>query len=337
MPLAAIGHKFQNLSSLCLSTSSGAQVPAAKGKATPRKTCDGDLSQLSNLSLPNLLELELQQCHTAVTRLALTAAKLPKLQTLKFNSAAAQDGKQAIIHIQLQLPSLLHISVSNLNVSSNDLASSLSAVNCPALVTIELVSVTFDCVPNSCDFQNGNFKAPFILDLAACTSLSFSRMYLTSSIQVFAPRLTQLHLGNSMAVGKQVPVISLLRSIRRQEGSHPPGFINTHDPATGSGMRNSYSPAVRNPPAGKGRQADPDCETHLDESVTGRLTFTHSEMSWWPGDTSLKILGKDPRVLAIKDEKTQKAAVVGGGGGDDSSEGEGGSQEEWDEEDSDGY
>ncbi|MEW5312076.1 MAG: hypothetical protein WDW38_003733 [Sanguina aurantia] len=287
--------------------SSGAQVSAPKGKAAPRKTCDGDLSQLDNLSLPNLLELELQECHTAVTRLALTAAKLPKLQTLKFDSTAAQDGKQAIIHIQLQLPSLLHISVSNLNVSSNDLASSLSAVNCPALVTIELVSVTFDCVPNS--------------------------MYLTSSIQVFAPRLTQLDLGNSMTVGKQIPVISLLRSIRRHKGSHPPSFMDTHDPATGSGMRNSYSPAVKKPSAGKGRQADPDCETHMDESVTGRLTFTHSETSWWPGDTSLKVQGKDPRVLAIKDEKTQKAAVVGGGGGDDSSDGEGGSQEEWDEGD----
>ncbi|MEW5319107.1 MAG: hypothetical protein WDW38_010277 [Sanguina aurantia] len=236
--MPAISRNFRNLASLHLTTyrespdgSSTYRIP--KGCPLNPNVSEGDLMRLADLAFPNLLQLDLEE--TTFTRLQLSEANCPKLQTLRVNRRYSHQADYTTgalwLRLALQLPSLTLLGLCGFLTRAEDLASSLGAPSCPRLAKIVMRDVSIRPMgAEDMAVPGWHEHPPLMLDLPSCVSLSLTMVDLPV-LRVFAPSLARLHFNECMPSACTLPYFSLLKSIHRSAASAPSNILDMHPPA----------------------------------------------------------------------------------------------------------
>lgn len=274
--------------------------------------------RLADLAFPNLLQLDLEE--TTFTRLQLSEANCPKLQTLRVNRRYSHQADYTTgalwLRLALQLPSLTLLGLCGFLTRAEDLASSLGAPSCPRLAKIVMRDVSIRPMgAEDMAVPGWHEHPPLMLDLPSCVSLSLTMVDLPV-LRVFAPSLARLHFNECMPSACTLPYFSLLKSIHRSAASAPSNILDMHPPAlthalvrsdssSSSGSSGSSSSGSggtsTSSSAGAGRADGGAPATHFDSSAVSRLRVTHCGMDWWEEEEDFEALTQDPRVINVRE------------------------------------
>lgn len=319
-PPTAISRTFRNLSTLHLTTYS--ERPHSSYPYRVPKDCplhpnitDGDLMRLSQLRFPNLVQLDLEG--TSFTRLGLSGANCPKLQTLRVDGKELGKGHTRTLSLALRLPSLTTLGLCGFITKGDELAASLGAASCPGLAKIVLREVSIR--PKGAEdmrVPGWHETPPLVLDLPSCTSL-FLTMVDLPVLRVFAPSLARIHFMENMVSACTLPHFSLLTTIQRQAVSQPSlgaslatledGSTHGRDSSSNNGSSgsaciggNEVSASCMDEAAlAQGAAASGVLVTHTDDVAVARLRVTQIGMEWWEGQDDFLTLIQDPRVISV--------------------------------------
>ncbi|MEW5317810.1 MAG: hypothetical protein WDW38_009079 [Sanguina aurantia] len=319
MSCTAISRRFSSLSSLRLTAGRTALTPLQAGKAS-RYTVP-----LSTLTFPHLRTLTLPNFSSP--QLILAAAQYPKLQSLCVEQS---DDSTHPMDVQLQLPSLLSLSISGIVTNCSSMAASICAPRCPLLQSVQLERVSFQPpgigATKGLTYMVGSKRfdilhhPPWELDMPACTSLRLRRIHMPS-IQLQAPRLCELNLSTCHASNQafftllpDIPCRACSSTSACSDhsltgatadtatagaASHQAGWV-AHEPAAAAAAAAAAEAAEAAAGLFRGLSTACQCGQTMPGELK-RLKIVHNSMVAWIRTASFQALCEDPRVRSVQD------------------------------------